>query len=207
MLVSHAHLDHLHAASLRQLAAKRPQPTLVIPRGLRRHIAKLGFDNVVELTAGDSTTIAGLLIAATQADHDSRRHPFGPPAEAVGYLIGEPGRQIYFAGDTDAFPEMATLADGLDTALLPVWGWGPTLGPGHLDPRGAAETLELLRPRLAIPIHWGTLFPFALDRMRGKVGLLSDPPHEFAREAARLAPEVEVRVLQPGEATPLPAPR
>ena len=207
VLVSHAHLDHLHAASLRQLAAKRPQPTLFIPRGLRRHVAKLGFEHVVELTAGEGAEVAGLPIAATRADHDSRRHPLGPPAEAVGYLLGQSGRQIYFAGDTDVFPEMATLADDLDTALLPVWGWGPTLGPGHLDPRGAAAALELLRPRLAIPIHWGTLFPFALDRLRGKVGLLSDPPHEFAREAARLAPEVDVRVLQPGEATPLPAPR
>jgi L-ascorbate metabolism protein UlaG (beta-lactamase superfamily) len=207
VLVSHAHLDHLHAASLRQVAAKRPQPTLVIPRGLHRHVAKLGFDRVVELTAGEETEIAGLPIAATRADHDTRRHPFGPPAEAVGYLLGRPSHQLYFAGDTDVFPEMATLADDLDTALIPVWGWGPSLGPGHLDPAAAAEALKLIRPRLAIPIHWGTLFPFALDLLRGKAPLLRDPPHEFAREAARLAPEVDVRVLQPGEATPLPAPR
>jgi L-ascorbate metabolism protein UlaG (beta-lactamase superfamily) len=207
VLVSHAHLDHLHAASLRQLAAKRPQPVLVVPRGLRRHIAKLGFERAVELSAGEYTEIAGLTIAATHADHDTRRHPLGPPAEAVGYLLGEPGSQVYFAGDTDVFPGMATIADGgLDTALIPVWGWGPSLGPGHLDPRAAAEALQLLRPRLAIPIHWGTLFPFALDRLRGKAPLLRDPPHEFARAAALLAPEVDVRVLQPGEATPLAVP-
>jgi L-ascorbate metabolism protein UlaG (beta-lactamase superfamily) len=207
VLISHAHLDHLHAPSLRRLAAKRPQPVLVVARGLRRHVAKLGFERIEELTAGERTEIAGLPVAATPADHDTRRHPLGPPAEAVGYLIGRPGRQTYFAGDTDVFPEMETLADDLDTALLPVWGWGPTLGPGHLDPRGAAAALQLLRPRLAIPIHWGTLFPLALDRLRGKAALLSDPPHEFAREAARLAPRVEVRVLQPGDATPLPGPR
>jgi L-ascorbate metabolism protein UlaG (beta-lactamase superfamily) len=207
VLVSHAHLDHLHAASLKRLAALTPQPTLIVPRGLHRHVAKLGFDGVVELTAGGSTEVAGLPIAATPADHDSRRHPLGPPAEAVGYLLGRPGRRVYFAGDTDVFDAMATFADGLDLALIPVWGWGPTLGPGHLDPKGAAAALELLRPRLAIPIHWGTLFPFALDLLRGKAPLLSDPPHEFAREAARLAPEVDVRVLQPGEATPLPPPR
>lgn len=207
VLVSHAHLDHLHAASLRRLAAKRPQPTLVIPRGLRRHVAKLGFERVHELSAGDGTEVAGLPIAATPADHDSRRHPLGPSTEAVGYLFGPPGRRVYFAGDTAAFPEMATLAEDLDVALLPVWGWGPRLGPGHLDPAGAAEALELLEPRVAIPIHWGTLFPFALDWLRGAGGLLSDPPHEFAREAARLAPTVEVRVLRPGDATPLPAPR
>ena len=208
VLVSHAHLDHLHAASLRRLAAKRPQPALVIPRGLHGHVAKLGFDRVVELTAGEGAEVAGLPIAATPARHDTRRHPLDRPAEAVGYLLGgEPGRRVYFAGDTDVFPEMAALAEDLGTALLPVWGWGPTLGAGHLNPRAAAAALRLLRPRLVVPIHWGTLFPIGLDRLRGKGRLLSDPPHEFAREAARLAPAVEVRVLQRGEATPLPAPR
>jgi L-ascorbate metabolism protein UlaG (beta-lactamase superfamily) len=206
VLVSHAHLDHLHAASLRRLAARRPQPVLVVSRGLHRHVAKLGFDDVRELSAGERTEVGGLAVAATPARHDARRHPFAPTAEAVGYLIGPPGRQIYFAGDTEVFAEMSALADGLAAALLPVWGWGPTLGPGHLDPRGAAAALELLRPRLAIPIHWGTLFPYALDRLRGRANLLSDPPREFAREAARLTPEVEVRVLQPGAATALAGP-
>lgn len=207
VLVSHAHLDHLDTASLRRLAAKRPQPALVIPRGLHGYVAKLGFDRVVELMAGEGAELAGLTIAATPARHDTRRHPLGQSTDAVGYLLGEPGRQVYFAGDTDVFPEMTRLAEALDAALVPVWGWGPTLGPGHLDPRAAAAALRLLHPRLAIPIHWGTLFPIGLDRLGGKGGLLSDPPHEFAREAARLAPQVEVRVLQPGEATPLPAPR
>jgi L-ascorbate metabolism protein UlaG (beta-lactamase superfamily) len=207
VLVSHAHLDHLHAASLKRLAAKHPPPALVIPRGLHRHVAKLGFDRVIELTAGEGVELAGLPIAATPAHHDARRHPLDRPTEAVGYLLGKPGRRTYFAGDTDVFPEMAALAEGLDTALIPVWGWGPTLGPGHLDPSRAAAALRLLRPRLAIPVHWGTLFPIGLDRLRGKGRLLSDPPHEFAQEAARLAPEVEVRVLQIGQATPLPIPR
>jgi L-ascorbate metabolism protein UlaG (beta-lactamase superfamily) len=201
VLVSHAHLDHLHAASLERLAVRTPQPTLIVPRGAHRHVAKLGFDDVRELSAGEQTVVVGIAIVATRADHDSRRHPFGPPGEAVGYLIGPPGRAVYFAGDTDVFAAMEELAP--DTALLPVWGWGPSLGPGHLDPERAAEALVLLGPRLAIPIHWGTLFPIALDRLRGKAPLLSDPPHEFARAARRLAPQVDVRVLQPGEATAL----
>jgi L-ascorbate metabolism protein UlaG (beta-lactamase superfamily) len=83
----------------------------------------------------------------------------------------------------------------LDLALLPVWGWGPKVGEGHLAPRTAAEALQLLRPRVAVPIHWGTFFPFWL---RGH-SRLSDPPHEFARHASELAPGVDVRILQPGE--------
>jgi len=85
----------------------------------------------------------------------------------------------------------------LDVALLPVWGWGPNLGPGHLDPYRAALALQLLKPRLAIPIHWGTLYP--LGFIPSWAGFLRDPPHRFAWFAERLAPEVQVLILQPGE--------
>jgi len=207
VLVSHAHLDHLHAGSLKPLAGLDPQPALIVPPGAGRHVAKLGFADVREVAVGERTEVAGVEVLATPAVHDGRRHPFGPPGEAVGYLIGDPGRRVYFAGDTDIFDAMADLAAGLDLALVPVWGWGPSLGPGHLDPHEAAEALRLLRPRVVVPIHWGTLFPFALDLVRGNAGLLSDPPHRFAARAAERAPEVEVRVLRPGEATPLPPPR
>src|SRR6185503_2691890 len=104
---------------------------------------------------------------------------------------------VYFAGDTGLFAGMARLPT-LDLALLPVWGWGPRLGPGHLDPVGAAEALTLLRPRIAVPIHWGTYSPLWYLR---PPAYLSEPGVAFAREAARLAPEVEVRVLTPGEST------
>ena len=51
---------------------------------------------------------------------------------------------------------MSELAGSIDLALLPVWGWGPTLGPGHLDPARAATAAALIAPRVAVPIHWGT---------------------------------------------------
>jgi L-ascorbate metabolism protein UlaG (beta-lactamase superfamily) len=101
---------------------------------------------------------------------------------------------VYFAGDTDVHESMKDLGP-LDVALLPVWGWGPKLGEGHLNPRTAAEALVLLRPRIAVPIHWGTFFPVGLRGTR-----LADPPHEFARHAAEVAPDVDVRILAPGEA-------
>jgi L-ascorbate metabolism protein UlaG (beta-lactamase superfamily) len=85
----------------------------------------------------------------------------------------------------------------LDLALLPVWGWGPSLGEGHLDPRAAARALTLLRPRVAVPIHWGTYFPVPLG-LRGH-DRLEEPPREFATHAAAVAPDVEVRILEPGE--------
>ncbi len=208
VLVSHAHLDHLDLASLRALAAAAANasggpPALIAPAGVGGHLAELAAAFAIEeLPAGARTEIAGLPIRATPADHDSRRHPLGPASEAVGYLVGD-RRRVYFAGDTDLFPEMEELAPDLDVALLPVWGWGPSVGPGHLDPEGAAEALTRLRPRIAIPIHWGTLFPVGLHRIGRRGRLLTDPPHEFARIAARVAPDVDVRVLEPGGSTPL----
>jgi L-ascorbate metabolism protein UlaG (beta-lactamase superfamily) len=119
----------------------------------------------------------------------------------VGYLIDDGDERVYFAGDTDVFDEMADLA-GIDLALLPVWGWGPRLGPGHMDPRRAAEALTVLRPRAVVPIHWGTLWPLGMGRVRPH--RVERPPLEFERHAAELAPEVKVFVTPPGETVAIP---
>jgi L-ascorbate metabolism protein UlaG (beta-lactamase superfamily) len=58
-----------------------------------------------------------------------------------------------------------------------------------------------MQPRLAIPVHWGTLSPIGLAR-RHKARL-GEPPRLFAEHVARLAPSVEVRILAPGQATTL----
>ena len=84
----------------------------------------------------------------------------------------------------------------VDLALLPVWGWGPSLGEGHLDPERAARALTLIRPRVAVPIHWGSVYPVGLRRFRP--GPLTQPPLEFQRIAGEVAPEVRVEVLEPG---------
>jgi L-ascorbate metabolism protein UlaG (beta-lactamase superfamily) len=84
----------------------------------------------------------------------------------------------------------------VDLALLPVWGWGPAVGPGHLDPERAARATAALRPEIAVPIHWGTFFPVGLKRFAGHH--LVVPPHEYQRLASAYAPDTEVRVLEPG---------
>jgi L-ascorbate metabolism protein UlaG (beta-lactamase superfamily) len=198
VLISHLHLDHLDAPSLRML---EPDVRVLAPRGAAPVLRKLGFAKAQELIVGDRVTVGGAEVVAVPAEHDGRRIPLGPEADTLGFVVsGE--RTVYFAGDTDLFDGMREMAGRLDVALLPIWGWGPSLGPGHLDPLGAAQAAALLRPRLAVPIHWGTLFPTGLARWRGEA--LVDPPRVFAREAATLAPDVEVRVLAPGEALALP---
>ncbi len=85
---------------------------------------------------------------------------------------------------------MARIGDeGIDVALIPIDGWGPKVGIGHLDPAGAADAVRLLRPRIAVPIHWGTYAPF---------GRPSRAPGEAAQRFAELVGDV-ARVLAPGE--------
>lgn len=197
VLVSHLHRDHLDLSSLKRLPAGTP---VVAPSGAGRLVARAGAFEIVELSPGESVSIAGLEVTATPAAHDGHRDPWGRQVQPVGYLLEGGGRRVYFAGDTDLFDEMESLRP-LDLALIPVWGWGPTLGEGHLDPVRAADSLRLLRPRIAVPIHWGTFYPLGLSRLRSD--RLTQPPLEFARAANEVAPEVEVRILQPGETTSL----
>ena len=139
-----------------------------------------------------------LRITATPANHSGFRPPAGPRATALGFVVAGRSR-VYFAGDTDLFPEMAEMAGSIDVALLPIWGWGRTVGPGHLDPDRAAEALALLQPALAIPIHWGTFASRGVRRDR--LWFLDEPPRAFAARAASVAPQVTVKILQPGECT------
>jgi L-ascorbate metabolism protein UlaG (beta-lactamase superfamily) len=194
VLLSHLHYDHLDLPSLRML----PNDIRVLaPDGAGELLLSAGVQHVEELMPGEATEVAGVRIEATPAEHDDRRRPRGARATPIGFVVrGRPS--VYFAGDTDIFPGMADLAP-VDAALLPVAGWGPTLGPGHMDAEQAAEAAALLRPAVAVPIHWGTLHP----RGRRRGAWFDRPPHRFAARVGELAPDVDVRILEPGTATEL----
>jgi L-ascorbate metabolism protein UlaG (beta-lactamase superfamily) len=194
VLLSHLHADHTDLSSLRSIGLGVP---VLAPRPAARWLESNGFEDVTELSAGEKAVVAGLPVRATPATHDARRRPLlGPRADPIGYLVGS----VYFAGDTDLFGAMQDLSGATDLALLPVWGWGRSLGPGHLDPRRAARAVATISPRVAVPIHWGT---FALP---GAIRGSRDPrwpAREFATLTSRYAPDVEVRILSPGEGTEL----
>jgi L-ascorbate metabolism protein UlaG (beta-lactamase superfamily) len=194
VLISHLHHDHLDLPSLRLLGRDTP---LVVPVGAGEWLRRRGFATVSELGVGDVARVGTLAVTAVQARHDGRRLG-GPRTATLGYVVSG-GHTVYFAGDTELFAEMADLSRPLDVALLPVAGWGPTLGPGHMNPFDAARAARLIGPRIAVPVHWGTLSPIGLGH-RVRIG---DPPRLFAEHVAGLAPRVEVRILLPGEETNL----
>jgi L-ascorbate metabolism protein UlaG (beta-lactamase superfamily) len=196
VLISHLHHDHLDLASLRLLGADVP---VLVPAGAGAWLRRRRFTAVRELGVDELATIGPVTVTAVQACHDGRRVG-GPRADTLGYVV-RGTRAIYFAGDTELFEDMSKLRGQLDVALLPISGWGSTLGPGHMDPLQAARAVDLLRPRLAIPIHWGTLRPIGFARRTAPWH--ADPERQFAEHVMSTAPEVGVRILRPGQQTVL----
>jgi L-ascorbate metabolism protein UlaG (beta-lactamase superfamily) len=197
VLISHLHHDHADLPSLRRIG--RDVPVIGAP-GSREFLERHGFDPVTELAPGESSQVGEVAVTAVEALHPSESR-FERRSAAVGFLLSGRSQRVYFAGDTDLFEGMAEIGPELDLALLPIWGWGPSLGRGHLDPERAARAAALLSPRMVIPIHWGTLYPLGLGRLRPDP--LRSPPREFAARMRDLAPQVEARVLAPGGAASL----
>lgn len=198
VLISHLHQDHLDLPSLHLIGSSTP---LVVPAGAGAWLRGSGFSDISELSVGQQLSVGALTVTAVPAHHDGHRRPRGPDVKALGFIV-HGSRSIYFAGDTELFAGMAELAPSPDVALLPVAGWGRTLGPGHMDPLHAARAARLIGPRLAIPIHWGTLQP--IGPFWGMTpSRVAEPPRRFAEHVASLTPGVEVRILSPGQETAL----
>lgn len=195
--ISHAHMDHLHVPSLRMLDRATP---VVTPRGTASLLRGAGFRHVVEVVPGDRVEVGRAVLDVTPAIHKTGRGPHRRiESPALGYVIEVGGFRTYFAGDTDLFDEMGGLED-IDLALLPIWGWGSSIGVGHLDPERAAIAAELIRPGLVVPVHWGTYAPE--DLRRRPPAWLDQPARDFETLMSR-AGTTPVIVLQPGGATDL----
>jgi len=193
VLISHLHLDHLHLPSLRRLGQVS---RLVVPAGAGPLVRALGAAEVHEVRAGDEVDAGAVTVRVVAADHSGRRGPHSrATAEPVGYVIDGGGVSTYFAGDTDLFDGMRDLR-AVDVALLPIWGWGPTLGERHLDPARAGTATDWMDPTVVIPIHWGTYSP--VRARRGSPAWLDRPLDAFRDELGERDLADRLRVLVPG---------
>jgi L-ascorbate metabolism protein UlaG (beta-lactamase superfamily) len=198
VLLSHLHADHFHLPSLRAVPG---EPLFVVPRGslsfLARGLGRAAGARCIELAPGEAAAIGPLSVRAVKAAHPGGRGAWSRlQAPALGFMV-EGAARTWYAGDTGLFDEMADLAP-LDLALIPVGGWGPTLGAhGHLDAVDGAEALRRVRATWAVPVHYGTFWPVGLGRVRRH--MFDEPGEEFARRAATTAPGARVRVLTHGE--------
>ncbi len=172
--VTHDHDDHLGDAFS---ICKRTKSTFVATFELGSYAEENGVENVVGLNVGGSVKVKGVKVSVTQAFHTASK---GAP---TGVVIEGEGKSIYHAGDTALFGDMRLIGElhRLDVALVPIGGYYT------MDANAAAEAVKLLKPKIALPMHYRT-FP-----------VLAQSPDEFTKKVKEKAPEVKVVVLKPGE--------
>lgn len=198
VLVSHVHMDHLHVPSLRRLADGARS---IVPAGAEPLVSSLGFADVSPVRAGDRVDLQGrtgasVVVDVVEANHLVGRGPHSRVrAEPVGYVVRSGDRSVYFAGDTDLFDAMRELGP-VDLALLPIWGWGPTLGERHLDPERAAIATQWIAPNQVVAIHWGTYSP--IRPVPGSPAWLDDPVGAFGAALRELDLERRRVDVRPG---------
>lgn len=197
VLISHLHRDHLDLPSLATFDA---HTTIVVPRGAGALVTGAVHGPVIEVAAGDTLTVGAVTVQVVPSQHPRSRDALRrkQQAQPVGYVMSG-DRSVYFAGDTERFEAMQDLPVGIDLALIPVGGWGLTHGPGHMNATEASEALRVIKPRLAVPIHWGILRVPLLWRTRPH---LYTGPGPRLVDAARSLPDTAVILADPG--TPIP---
>lgn len=175
VLCTHAHDDHIaNAMDLSRLHGA----ILVAPFELAEHFAAQGAETI-DLMPGGGINLPWGRIQMTPAIHSSSlEHGDGRSTAmgvASGYIVTSEGRSLYHAGDTALFSDMQLIGRrGLDVALLPI-GDFYTMGPDD-----AVDALGLLRPKLAVPMHYNTSDKISVD------------PHAFAALAQDTGHAVKV---------------
>jgi len=180
MLCTHGHGDHIGDAVE---IAKKHDPMVVGMPELCGWLEGKGVKRVSGMNKGGTQTVGDIKVTMVHAVHssgiqDGNHMVYG--GEACGYVVEfSNGVKIYHAGDTCVFGDMAIIreiyAPGI--CMLPI-GDHYTMGP-----REAAYACKLLKPKMVVPMHYGT-FP-----------VLTGTPAEFRK----LVPDFDVREMKPGE--------
>jgi len=144
ILVTHAHGDHLDPAQI--ASVRKPGAPVVGPPTVQEQIT-----DAFVMKNGETAEIAGVQIEAVPM-YNLKRGPsegrvYHPKGEGNGYILNLGDRRIYIMGDTECFPEMKGL-QAVDLAFVAM-----NL-PYTMPPEEAAECVNALKPKVAIPYHY-----------------------------------------------------
>jgi len=149
ILISHEHFDHCSPTDVTKVQG--PDTVIVTNPAAAAQLS----GKVVILRPGEQTTAAGLTIETVPAYNLNKE--FHPQAAGhLGFIVTlDDGIRLYHAGDTDFIPEMKGLK--VDIALLPV------SGTYVMTAAEAAEAARAINPKIAIPMHYGSIVGSGTD--------------------------------------------
>jgi L-ascorbate metabolism protein UlaG (beta-lactamase superfamily) len=151
ILITHDHFDHLSPADVAKI--HRPATVVVAPKEV---VSKLSVP-VTTIAVGETRKVAGISVKAVAAYNTDKT--FHPKADGkVGFVFAVGGVTYYHAGDTDVIPEMNDLAP--DVALLPV------SGTYVMTADEAAKAARAIKPKTAVPMHYGAIVGSEADARR-----------------------------------------
>jgi L-ascorbate metabolism protein UlaG (beta-lactamase superfamily) len=164
VLVSHAHFDHLHRPSLRNIAnltlrKSGRRPIIIVPRHVRNLVADLGFSRVIELEWWQSVQLGSVEIVHTPSRHWGARVVRDIHRGYGGYVLRAGKHSVYHAGDTAYFDGFAEIGARLrpDLALLPIGAYHPaSFRSVHTSPEDAVQAFLDLGARWLVPMHYGS---------------------------------------------------
>ena len=141
VLITHEHYDHMDAASIK--AVEGPDTVVVANAPCARQLQGKVGSRIVSIEEGHTVNEKGIQVRAVPGYNNVHRR-----GSNVGFVFGLGGLTIYHAGDTGRVPEMASLGP-IDVALLPIGG------TYTMDEKEAADAVKDVRPKVAVPMHYG----------------------------------------------------
>ncbi len=160
VVISHDHYDHLDMDTVRALAATT-RALFVVPLGVGAHLDAWGLPptRYVECDWGESVDVAGVRVAAVEAQHFSGRGLRRDGTLWASWVLSGPGGRVFFSGDTgyfDGYGAIGAEHGPFDVSLMAIGAYDPAWHDIHLDPEEAVQATRDLDGGLLLPIHWGT---------------------------------------------------
>lgn len=152
ILVTHSHFDHFSPEDIRKVASS--SSVAVAPRDCEDGLKRLGLREVKTVAAGGRVEVSDVEVKAVPAYNVNKFRSPGVPFHpkqggALGYVFKMGGVTLYHTGDTDFIPEMEGLS--VDVMFVPV------SGTYVMTADEAAEATRRVKPKLAIPMHYGSI--------------------------------------------------